>query len=130
MTERPTDQAKRHDWLIEETIKLHYKGKIDAEIAKNPNGEHNKNVGEFYPDIIIYRGNEILIIEEIETEDSVNENEFKTQWEHYSKLGAKKFILTVPKEKIHDAIILTKNLSCELWYYEIKDEKLIFNKYR
>ena len=129
--ERSQEQSELHDFVIEETVRNYYKESSEYEIFTNKNGEKKKDVKGFYPDIVIIdKSGQILVIEEIETKDSVNVDEKNRQWEVFSELGAKKFILTVPKEKVHEAASLTNGILCEIWFYEVKNRKLISRKFR
>ena len=128
MKNRTIDQARIHDMVINETVKRFY-NKEELKVHVNLNAEKKFKVGDYYPDIVVIKNEKIIIIEEVETVDSINFNELEEQWLPYSKFGYK-FILDVPKEKLHETVSLTKNLKCEIWYYEIKNNKVISFKYK
>ncbi len=61
--------------------------------------QHNTNLGNLYPDIILTPkgSNSVSYIIEVETSDTVNAHEAYNQWKDYSKLGGT-FYLLVPQE--------------------------------
>ena len=73
-----------------------------------------------YPDIIVIdRKNNVVFIEEVESESSVTENERNKQWVSYSRLGYP-FNLIVPRCKELEARHLIKGLNIhKLYYYEL-----------
>lgn len=63
-----------------------------------------------FPDVIITdRNNTLIAVEEVETEDTVMEEE-KQQWKEYAKFGVK-FNLIVPEVKLSDALKLTYSIN-------------------
>lgn len=109
-------------------------------VTTNPNGQQNQKVGEDnYPDVIVWKPSEenpnsgtAIVIEEIETEESVTESE-SIQWKKYAELGVSVFRLIVPLSKTQDAytLIVTKKIKVsEIWSYEIKDDgRVTFQKH-
>ena len=110
-------------------------------VSINPDGEQNQGVGStqlLYPDVIVWlpskedssRGTAV-IIEEVETESSVNQNEVN-QWQSYAKLGVGKFLLIVPNTKAQLALQLVQQYKIdvyEIWYYTLVGTNINFTKY-
>jgi len=108
-------------------------------VSLNPGLEKNQQVGSGnYPDVIVWKPNpppkqtsgKAVIIEEIETEDSITPEE-AIQWKKYGELGVSKFILVVPATKVRDALSLVQEQRVkvtEIWSYEIRNGKYFFNK--
>jgi hypothetical protein len=65
-------------------------------VYTNPGSEHNYAVGDLWPDLVVVlrSDNSIQLIAEVETSESVTEQESK-QWLEYSNLGHP-FVLHVP----------------------------------
>jgi hypothetical protein len=109
-------------------------------VAINPGSEKNQQVGSGnYPDVIVWRPNPppnqasgiAIIIEEIETEDSVTQAE-AAQWKQYGQLGVSKFILLVPVSKVRDALNLVQANGVrvsEIWSYEVRGGRYFFTKH-
>ncbi len=78
----------------------------DRIVHTNPGGFKNFSVnGESFPDVIVTSlQNQLIAVEEIETEDSVTDEESK-QWIEYAAFGVS-FNLIVPVGKLADAQIL------------------------
>ena len=89
-------------------------------VSVNPNGQKNQFVGKsespLYPDVVVWEphssgsaSGKAHIIEEIETEDSVTEQE-AGQWADYGSLGVATFNLVVPARCRDDALeIIRRN---------------------
>jgi len=108
-------------------------------VAINPGSEKNQQVGSGnYPDVIVWKPNPppnqtsgtAVIIEEIETEDSVTQAE-AAQWKTFGQLGVGKFILLVPATKVRDALDLVQKNGVrvsEIWSYENRGGRFFFTK--
>lgn len=122
--ERSEKQKIIHDKIIKASANT-YKKRRGIWIHVNPGEEKNfavlSNDEEFYPDLVITdEENNLLIIEEIETDDSVNENE-KSQWIKYASFGIE-FRLVVPKSKLTEARNLTlgiNNIEIQGYYFDL-----------
>jgi len=105
---RTSEEQSIHDRVIAARAKEWQNYYPTYKIYANPDGEQNYSVGENqYPDIIILdEADEIVAIEEIETENSVTLEEGK-QWRDYGQLG---YILNlfVPVEKENRALEILK----------------------
>jgi hypothetical protein len=108
-------------------------------VGINPGAETNQQVGSGnYPDVIVWKPNPppkqnegtAVIIEEIETEDSVTANE-AAQWKKFGELSVSKFILIVPATKIREALALVQSERVkvsEIWSYEDRGGRYFFTK--
>jgi hypothetical protein len=89
-------------------------------VYTNPNGERNYSVDGVYPDVVVLRDHgpsEGIIIEEIETEESVNKDERDQQWTKYASLGCT-FHLVVPRSMLAIVRALIQGINVDLlqWY--------------
>jgi hypothetical protein len=89
-------------------------------VLADPDVIRNRYSNDVYPDIIVIdRKNNVVFIEEIESESSVTDNERNHRWASYSELGYP-FNLIVPKSKELEAKNLIKGLNIhKLYYYEL-----------
>jgi hypothetical protein len=79
-----------------------------------------------YPDIVAVKDKTVVAIGEVETEESVNEEEAR-QWISYAAFKIN-FYLYVPKSKVSDAVNLIKSKKigvAGLRSYEYVDNKLV-----
>lgn len=111
---RSKKQKLIHDKVVKAVANT-YERRKGVLVYINPGEEKNfavlSNDKEFYPDVVITdeEENRLLIIEEIETDDSVNEDE-KSQWIKYASFGTK-FNLVVPKNKLTETRMLARGIS-------------------
>ena len=86
---------------------------------------------DVYPDIIVIdRKNNVVFIEEVESESSVTDNERNNHWVSYSGLGYP-FNLIVPRCKELEARHLIKGLNIhKLYYYELTAIGIKFRQVR
>lgn len=107
MANRVSNQQINHDKVLEAACQYLDKSKYD--VYSNPGSMKNTQVGNYWPDIIVTkkRDNNVLFIIEVETPDSVTDNEAKNQWKDYSELGST-FYLLVPYESRNDAELLCR----------------------
>ena len=89
-------------------------------VLADPDVIRNAHLYGLYPDIIVVdRKNNVVFVEEVETESSVTESERNHQWASYSGLGYP-FNLIVPKPLESEARQLIKDLNIhKLYYYEL-----------
>ncbi len=82
-----------------------------------------------YPDLIVHLKNDNLwIIEEVETADSVNEGELE-QWQTFAQIDVYGFNLLVPTEVAEKARSLVRNLSdVAVKTYSVKGDVIEFYK--
>ena len=142
MAQRQSYTQQIHDRVVEasantyaESIEQGYK------VSTNPGATKSQKVGGepgLYPDVIVWMpdtnnpsSGKAIIIEEIETEDTVNENE-ASQWLKFGELGIK-FQLIVPFSHASIALQLVQNQQInvsEIWYYTISPgNQILFEKY-
>lgn len=127
MTKRLPEKQSEHDRVIAASAKTWQKNPLYV-VHTNPNGEQNFSVnGDQFPDVIITdSNNKLLAVEEIETEDSVAEEESK-QWLTYSRFGVP-LHLVVPAQKVNDAINLTRHMvNIKIQEYYIEDNEIKFS---
>ena len=106
MTNRMFDTQSEHDNVIKYAFTT--LDKTSHDVYTNPGSQKNTSVNGFYPDIIITDKGEarVKFILEVETEDSITQNEI-TQWRDYLKLGGI-FYLVVPKKSRQKAELLCR----------------------
>lgn len=138
---RKTTQSE-HDKVVRASANTYTEADARGfKVSINPNGEKNFVMGgegnKQYPDVCIWKpsspgsnSGDVSIIEEIETEESVTENEAE-QWKDYASLGIQMFRLIVPKSKVSTAkqIVEKKKISVtEIWSYTITNGTISFSK--
>jgi hypothetical protein len=114
MRDRLGEKQSEHDAVVSASART-YAGWANKgfKVSVNPNGQKNQFVGAsespLYPDVVIWEphssgssSGKAHIIEEIETDDSVNERE-AAQWSDYGSLGISTFNLVVPAGRQGDA---------------------------
>ncbi|MEM7009008.1 MAG: hypothetical protein AAF462_07740 [Thermodesulfobacteriota bacterium] len=90
---RSTDEQFLHDWVIR---KVHEKYSRDySKVHINPGDEKNFEYNGEYPDIVFENYEQIVMIAEVETNETINEQRAE-KWKKLSELGAK-LTLVVPK---------------------------------
>ena len=103
-----------HEQVIAARVKQHglfYR--VNANLDNASSGYRK----DCYPDIIVIdKKNNVLFIEEVETESSLTENVRNEKWMRYSELGYP-FNLIVPKSKIVEARQLLNGLNISRLYY-------------
>jgi hypothetical protein len=91
---RSKNEQFLHDWVIEK-LKEKY-SRLYKEVHINPGEEKNFEFKGYYPDVVFVNYGQIVLIAEVETEESINEEEAK-EWKGLSNLGVQ-LVLLVPKE--------------------------------
>jgi len=103
---------KEHDLVIDASAKTYEQYEEKGYVVSiNPTGQQNREVFPgLYPDLVVWlpdgKLGRTVIIEEIETEDSVTERESQ-EWARFSKLRIK-FFLVVPKDSATKAAEIIK----------------------
>lgn len=121
---RTPRKEKEHDEVVRLIAKIRFGGE-EWNVYTNPGTEHNFPVDSRYPDIVVVNINseEVVVIGEVETSESVAYDEAEDQWKPYSKLGAT-FYLYVPKGYCPDARKICNELDIKIdgfrhyFYYE------------
>jgi len=125
MGERHKDYQTLHDLIIQTAF--NNLDKINHDVYINPNSQKNTSVSGLYPDIIITEKGikDVKFIIEVETQDSINQNEIP-QWEEFSKLGGH-FYLLVPKNMKDTAEILCRqnNIKARVGTYSVDNSNVI-----
>jgi len=96
---RTSDEQFLHDWVIRK-LKEKY-SRLYKEVHINPGDEKNYELKGHFPDAVCVNYGQIMLIIEVETRESINEQEID-QWKELSQLGAQLVVL-VPKEVQNDA---------------------------
>ncbi|MBP6919502.1 MAG: hypothetical protein KBC23_00725 [Candidatus Omnitrophica bacterium] len=143
MAIRTTLEESEHDRIVSASAATY--GEMQRKgykVSTNPGGEKNQFVGPAsnprYPDVVVWLPDSLgsargtaVIIEEIETAESVSDSEAE-QWKDYGSLGIK-FLLIVPSKYCDEALRLISkhnvNVS-EVWYYYYELGNTKFVKYR
>lgn len=96
--------------------------KVNYDVYTNPGQQKLTSVGGQYPDIIITPKNDINVkwIIEVETADSVTQNEATNQWAQYSNLGGT-FYLLIPRESrnLAEQICIQNSIKARFGIYTI-----------
>ncbi len=92
--ERSRDEQFLHDWVIGK-IKEKY-SRLYKEVRTNPGKEKIFELKGQYPDVIFVNYGQIVLIAEVETQETIIEEEAE-EWKELSNLGAQ-LALVVPKE--------------------------------
>jgi hypothetical protein len=111
------------------------------QVTTNPGDQKNRYVGSeqhLFPDVIVWKPDQndpnrgqAIIIEEIETSETVNQNSVD-QWISYAALGVSKFILIVPANSASEAhrLVQVNNIKVtEIWSYTVQNNQVYFTKY-
>ena len=132
-----------HDIVVRESARTYAEQvKQGYKVSTNPGSDKNFYVGTEqepkYPDVVVWKprapqatGGSVMIIEEIETEETVTEDH-ASQWKEYGGLGVSSFRLIVPKAKAGDAksIVDAKKIRVsEIWSYSIWNGSVHFEKF-
>ncbi len=126
MAKRSEEAQREHDLIVNNSLKS-WIDRGDVKAFANPGDEHNFSVaGIYYPDIVVLDpNNNFYLIEEVETEDTVNEQELE-EWKQFAGFGVT-LNLIVPENKREDAQNLVKEISnIRVQTYTLKDGKLEF----
>ncbi len=96
---RSKDEQFLHDWVIRK-VKEKY-SRIYKEVHTNPGEEKNFEFKGHYPDVVFVNYGQIVLIAEVETEETIGEEEVN-EWKELSSLGVQ-LVLLVPKEVQNNA---------------------------
>lgn len=143
MSYRNSVSQGEHDRVVAASAGTYWKMKQDGYVVStNPGSEKNQYVGgnqnPQYPDVVVWKpsgpgstSGTAVVIEEVETADSVTEEEAK-QWRDYAALGIEQFRLIVPLALAQEALAIVQRLRIavhEIWGYFSKDGSIQFQKY-
>jgi hypothetical protein len=124
---RSEEKQREHDLIIHTSFKT-WEDRGDVNVYQNPGDEHNFSVaGVYYPDIVVLdKTNNLYLIEEVETEDTVTEEEAK-EWKNFANFGVL-LNLIVPEEKLEEAKQLSKDITnIRIQTYTFKNGVLDFH---
>ena len=91
---RSRDEQLLHDWVIRK-IKDKY-SRLYKEVHTNPGDEKGFEFKGHYPDVVFVNYGQVVLIAEVETEETINQEEVE-EWKQLSSLGVQ-LVLLVPKE--------------------------------
>jgi len=125
MAIRGKSKQTEHDLVVEASADTFRK--TGGSASTNPRNEKNAEVAGLYPDVVAKQENGMIVVEEIETEDSVTQDECENQWKPYSELGYQ-FNLIVPKDSLNLAqkFIRKAQLKVILQGYTIRGNNVTF----
>lgn len=119
-----------HDRVIQAAFE--HLDKMDHDVYINPGTNKQTSINGEYPDIIITKKNDINVkwIIEVETADSINQNEAINQWSPYSKLGGT-FYLLIPKNSrnLAEQICVQNNIKARFGTYTMDSSNNIIISY-
>lgn len=127
MANRNFLRQNEHDVVIQ--VAANNLDRVRHRIYTNPNQQKNTHINGHYPDIIITPINEntVEFVIEIETEDSVNNNE-ATQWRIYSQLGGIFYLLVPLQSKtLAELICRQNNIKARFGTYSSQGGRYIIN---
>ena len=92
-----------HDEVIRKIVG--HLNQRDYDVYINPGQEKNAGINGNYPDVVMTKKNERVVkfIMEIETEESVTENEASQQWKKYADEIKASFYIVVPNNLVSRA---------------------------
>jgi hypothetical protein len=103
--------------------------KINHRVYTNPSQQKNTRINGQYPDIIItpFGDNTVKFVIEVETSESVNNNEVN-QWKSYSKLGGTFYLLVPYSSKALAELLCRQNgVKARFGTYRFQNERYIIN---
>ncbi len=128
MAQRSNHQGL-HDKVINELPNVLNTEEYD--IYKNPGQEKNAGVNGNYPDIImtIKDQNTVEFILEVETDDTVTQDEAVNQWKKYADEIDATFYIVVPTYSLSKAKDLCKrnDINARFATFTLTNDKLTFN---
>lgn len=127
MVHRSNEKQSEHDRVVEASAAT-WRRNSSRIVYTNPGSFKNYKVNQnSYPDVVVTDGsNNIIAVEEVETEDSVIKAEI-SQWGEYAGFGVK-FNLIVPIGKVDDALSLTRNINnVSIQGYGIENGEIYFS---
>lgn len=131
MTIRENSSALLHDKVIAEAVNILNLSQFD--IYTNPGQEKNAGINDNYPDIIMTEKgtNTVKFIIEVETADSITQDEAVSQWKKYATEIDSTFYLLVPTSSLSKANELCKKngVNVRFAYYSIDYKGIIDIKF-
>ena len=127
MINRLREKQTLHDSVVKASANTY---SYPDSVYITPDGEKNYEIRGQYPDVVVIKSiptsSGRIIIEEIETEESITKAECDYQWKSYASLGCF-FRLVVPKSRFADAQLLIKGLKVDhLQWYTFQNGQISF----
>jgi len=119
VVERSLDSWKKHDSIINTVASaLESQGFF---VKTNPNQKKDNPVERkggytYYPDLFVIENEKVTRVYEVETEDSITDEEAENQWKPYSD-GAADFYLVVPEKSLSKAKELVNKYNIDVKDY-------------
>ena len=118
-----------HDRVVKEIVG--HLNQQNYDIYINPGLEKNAGIGENYPDVIMTeKGTKtVKFILEVETSDSVTNDEALKQWKKYATEINASFYIVVPIQSLNKAKELCQknNINARFATFLLRNDNLIFN---
>lgn len=114
---RTPEEQKIHDMVLADSAKSYLAVTTAENIKTNAGGQEIYEIEGFYPDLVAKLPTGEIIIEEVETESTINEQE-KQQWRRLSALGYD-FRLIVPLNKLETVKPMVADLTVNVQAYEV-----------
>lgn len=128
MAQRNNNQGL-HDRVISELPSV--LNQIDYDIYTNPGQEKNVGIGDNYPDIIMTVKDQLNVkfILEVETEESVTQDEAINQWKRYAEEINATFYIVVPNNSLIKAQELCKrnDINARFAIFTLTNDTITFN---
>lgn len=114
---RPPEEQKIHDLVLADSAASYLKITTAENIMTNPAGRQEHEIDGKYPDLIVKLPTGEIIIEEIETESTVNQEELR-QWQEFTSLGYD-FRLVVPVSLLETVKSMVTDIAVNVQAYEV-----------
>lgn len=129
MAQRNNINQGLHDRVINELPGV--LNQIDYDIYTNPGQKKNVGIGENYPDIIMTDKDQLNVkfILEVETEESVTQDEAINQWKRYAEEINATFYIVVPNNSLIKAQELCKrnDINARFATFTLTNDTITFN---
>lgn len=119
---RPGKEQKIHDLVLADSAASYLKITTAENIMTNPAGHREHEIDGKYPDLIVKLPTGEIIIEEIETESTVNQEELR-QWQEFTSLGYD-FRLIVPVSLLETVKSMVTDVAVNVQAYEVVDGRV------
>lgn len=118
----PNSEKKKHDEIITSIESRLTKDGYLIKTNPSTSKKHGVRRGDevFYPDLYIYEissvKNAVTRLYEVETEQTINDNEAKDRWKKFAA-GKSDFYLVIPKESVDKAKTLAEKYDINIKEY-------------
>jgi hypothetical protein len=143
MAERTAVTQSEHDRVVRAWAQVLEKGLIGGfRVSTNPGSNRSAQVGPVheprFPDVVVWRGEAgqgrdgtAELISEIETSDTLTDDEVLSEWTGYARVPAP-FYLVVPEGLESKAMHLIRKTPVrvsQLWSYRIDGHEIMFTQF-